>query len=186
MPHERRVLIGGIGYPDLSDHSLAWDVVDVLSTRDLGPHVRVEDISYNPIAVMQRLQDEPEAKRFTRLVVVSAVERPGRAPGEMVAYRWDGTLPGADDVQRAVGDAVTGIIDLDNTLVVLRQFGALPAETAVIEVQPLRESFGDVLTEPVARALPAVCDLAVALASDESVWSRLPVGLLGGRIAGAS
>ena len=83
----------------------------------------MEDISYNPIAVVQRLEDEPPERRFERAVVVGAVERGGPPPGTVTAYRWDGVLPGDEEIQRAVTEAVTGVIALDNTLVVTRHFG---------------------------------------------------------------
>ena len=174
-----RALIGGVGYPDLSDHSLSWAVVSALEARSLPGGVVVEDVSYNPVAVAQRLDDEPADDPFALMVIVSAVSR-GRPAGTVTAYRWDGVLPPDDEIQRSVTDAVTGIIFLDNTLVVTRHLRSLPADVAVVEVEPLVEAFAAPMSPPVADALTRVCDLAVRCASDASYLATLPMCGLGG------
>ena len=90
-----RVLIGGIGYRNLRDHSFGVVLVDALAALEWPPGVCVEDISYNPIAVVQRLQDEPIDGGFELAVIVGALQRPGRMPGTLSVYRWDNVLPGA-------------------------------------------------------------------------------------------
>src|SRR5690349_5848379 len=130
-----RVLVAGVGYRYLRDHSVGAAVADRLGGRAWQGDVVVEDLSYNPIAVVQRLEDDPPDRRFDRAVFVSSVERPGRRPGTVTAYRWDGALPPADEIQRAVAEGVTGVIALDNTLVVAAHFEALPPEVLVIEVE---------------------------------------------------
>lgn len=180
-----RALIGGVGYPDLSDHSISWAVIDVLERRQLPAGTVAEDVSYNPVAVAQRLQDEPESSRFAVLVLISAVER-GREPGTITAYQWDGRLPADDEIHRAVTDAVTGIIYLDNTLVVTRHLGALPDRIAVIEIEPLVEAFGTPMSDPVAASVEAVADAAVRYATDPRAFERLPRCGLGGPLVHAA
>ncbi len=90
-----RVVVAGVGYRNLRDHSVGVAVVDRLEARAWTDDVVVEDLSYNPIAVGQWLEDEPPDRRFERAVVVAAAERDGRAPGTVTAYRWDGVLPSA-------------------------------------------------------------------------------------------
>lgn len=177
-----RALIGGVGYPDLSDHSISWAMVDALERRTLPDGVVAEDVSYNPVAVAQRLDDEPAGDPFEVVVLVSAIAR-GRQPGAVTAYRWDGRLPPDDEVHRAVTDAVTGIIHLDNTLVVARHLGALPGRVAVIEVEPRDESFGAPMSPAVAAALDALCAAAVRYASDPRAFDALPEHGLGGPVA---
>jgi Ni,Fe-hydrogenase maturation factor len=155
-------------------------VADRLLDRAWVGDVVVEDLSYNPIAVMQRLEDEPPERRFTRAVVVAGVERGNRPPGTVTAYRWDGVLPNDEEIQRAVAEAVTGVISLDNTLVVTRHFGGLPDEVVIIEVEPGVQEFGDDFSEPVAKVIDQVCDLAVAMATDAGAAARLPSTGLGG------
>jgi hydrogenase maturation protease len=174
-----RALIGGVGYPDLADISVSWAVVAELERRSLPLGVIAEDISYNPVAVVQRLDDEPPDARFEVVVVVSAVTR-GRMPGTVTAYRWDGGLPDAGQVHRAVTDAVTGIIHVDNTLIVAKQFGALPDRVAVLEIEPQVEAFGEPLSRAVEAASARACDWAVAIAADMRAFDALPLAPLGG------
>ena len=175
-----RVIVGGVGYRNLRDHSVGVEVADRLEALTWPADVVVEDISYNPITVVQRLEDEPADRRFERAVVVGAVERDGRRPGTVSAYRWDGKLPGDDEIQRAVTEAVTGVIALDNTLVVARHFGALPDEIVVVEVEPAVHEFGDTLSDTVASVFDAVCALVKTLATDAGAVARLPRAPLGG------
>ena len=174
-----RVIVAGVGYRNLRDHSIGVEVADRLATREWGDDIVVEDLSYNPIAVVQRLQDEAPERRFERAVLVGAVERPGRPPGMVTAYRWDGVLPREDEIQRAVTEAVTGVIALDNTLVIGRHFEGWPADIAVVEVEPLVHEFGDTLSDVVARVFDPVCALVARLASDESFAAQLPRAPLG-------
>jgi hydrogenase maturation protease len=178
-----RVIVAGVGYRNLRDHSVGVAVADRLLRRAWRGDVVVEDLSYNPIAVVQRLEDEPSDLRFTRAVVVGAVERGNRPPGAVTAYRWDGVLPSDEEIQRAVTEAVTGVIALDNTLVVTRHFGGLPDEVAVIEVEPGVQEFGEEFSEPVAAAVDRVCELAATLATDAGAAARLPRSPLGGGLA---
>jgi len=63
--------------------------------------------------------------------------------------------------------------------------GALPAETMVVEVEPLEHAFGDEMSPAVAAAYPKVRDLVRRLAVDEALGRSLPVAPLGGVPAGA-
>ncbi|MEO5761760.1 MAG: hypothetical protein ABIR28_05540 [Vicinamibacteria bacterium] len=169
------VLVGGLGYRNLSDHSIGIMISDLLAERSWPTGMGVEDVSYNPIAVVQRMHDNPPG----RMVIVAAISRPGREPGMVEAYRWDKALPSDALIQRAVTDAVTGVILLDNTLVVGEHFGGWPAEVAVVEVEPVLEEFGDELSPKVAQKFDAVCDLVVRLAMDRAEAEGLPMTPLG-------
>src|SRR6185295_8879638 len=94
--------------------------------------------------------------------------------------RWDGVLPTDEEIQRAVTEAVTGVIALDNTLVVARHFGALPDEIVVVEVEPAFHEFGDTFSDTVASVFDAVCTLVKTLATDAGAVARLPRAPLGG------
>ncbi len=177
-----RVIVAGVGYRNLRDHSVGVVVADRLLGRAWDDDVVVEDLSYNPIAVGQRLDDEPPERRFARAVMVGAVERENRPPGTVAVYRWDSVLPDDDEIQRSVTEAVTGVIALDNTLVVTRHFGGMPDEVVVIEVEPGVQEFGEDFSEPVAGVIDHVCELAVTMATDASAVAQLPRAGLGGGI----
>lgn len=175
-----RVLVGGIGYRNLRDHSFGVMVVERLAQRSWPAGVSIEDISYGPIAVVQRLGDDPVEARFARAVIVSAAERAGREPGTLTVYRWDGALPPADQIQTAVTEAVTGVIAMDNTLIIGRHFEALPREVLVIEAQPATDEYGESLSAALADAFEVACDMAATAAIDPSFAARVPVLPLGG------
>ena len=181
-----RVIVAGVGYRNLRDHSVGVAVTDRLEREAWPAGVVVEDLSYNPIAVVQRLEDEPSDQRFERAVIVAAAERTGRPAGTVVAYRWDGALPGDKEIHRAVTEAVTGVIAVDNTLVVTRHFGALPEEVVVVEVEPAVHEFGDTFSDIVARGFETVCGLVRSCATDSKAVNRLPRAPLGGPVLAAA
>lgn len=180
-----RVIVGGIGYRNLRDHSAGVYLADRLMDQQWPESVVVEDLSYCPVAVAWRLLEEPDSARFARAIFVAAVER-GRTPGAVVAYRWDGALPEPEEVQRCVSDAVTGVIHLDSSLVVTRQLEALPDDVAVVEIEPLLHEFGEAFSAPVAAGFQAACHLVTELALDPHSAAALPRAPLGGVRAHAS
>ena len=176
-----RAVIGGVGYRNLRDHSLGIVMSDELEALAEPPHLLVEDLCYGPVAVAQWFLDEARTAPITRAVFITAIAREdGRPPGTISAYRWDRSLPNDDEIQRCVVDAVTGVILLDNTLVVVEWMGALPRETIVIEVEPLEHAFGDEMSPRVAEAYAEVRRLALLHATGEAAIQSLPTCPLGG------
>src|SRR5262249_50135117 len=120
--------------------------------------VEVEDVSYHPVGLSQNLEDRPD---YDRIVLVGAVARE-RAAGTVTAYRWDGLLPDDEEIQTRVSEAVTGVISLDNTLVVCGALGGFPDDVRVVEVEPGSEHWGEELTPEVEERLPEIV---------EAVWT---------------
>jgi hypothetical protein len=181
-----RTVIGGVGYRNLRDHSLGIIMSDELEYAATPPSLLVEDLCYGPVAVGQWLLDEARESPVTRIVFVTAVAREdGRLPGTISAYRWNHALPSEDLIQQAVVDAVTGVIFLDNTLIVTEWMQALPAEIFVVEVEPLEHAFGDEMSAAVAAAYPVARSLVMRLATDKVFAETLPVTALGGNVAAA-
>lgn len=152
-----RVLVGGVGYRFLRDGSLGPWLADRLA-GEAGNGIEVEDLSYHPIGLTQNLE---EREPYDRLVIVAAVAR-GRDPGTLESYRWDGELPERDEIQARVAEAVTGVISLDNLLIVCGALGGLPADVRVIEVEPADEGWGEGFSPEVEAVLPQLL---------EAVWS---------------
>lgn len=137
----------------------------------------MEDLSYGPIAVVHRLGEATPP--YDRLVLVAAVDR--ELPGPSLrSYRWNGVLPPPAEIQARVAEAVTGVVDLDNLLVVTRQFGVLPEEVFVVELQPMVTEFGLETSPEVTPLLPEVRRLARVLAQTAPNESPCPVAGLGG------
>lgn len=149
----KRVLVAGVGYTNMRDLSVGPVLVPALRQVDWPPGVEVQDLSFGPIAVVQWLQERPGY--FDRAVFLSAVTR-GREPGRVYAYCWDGVLPDREEVQRRVGEAVTGVISLDNLLIIARYFDALPAQVRVVEVEPVETGWGLGFSPRVKASLPEV------------------------------
>jgi hydrogenase maturation protease len=152
-----RTLVAGVGYHNLSDLSVGPIVAAQLRQERWPADVEVEDLSYGPIAVVHRFAEA--VPPYQRLVLIGAADRGGKK-ARVRCYRWEGVLPPAEEVQARVAEAVTGVIDLDNLLVVAQQFGALPGEAFVIEVQPVVTDFGLTPGPDVAALLPEVRRLA--------------------------
>jgi len=126
-----KILIAGVGYRNLRDLSLGPVLTDRLS-RDAWPQgVEVEDLSYGPIGVMHNLD---ERDPYDRIIFVAGVRR-DRQPGRVHCYRWEHQLPDREEVQARVAEAVTGVISLDNLLIIATYFGKLPRDVMVIEVE---------------------------------------------------
>ena len=182
-----RIVIGGVGYRNLRDHSLGIVMSDELEAFAEPPALLVEDLCYGPVAVAQWFLDEARTAPFTRAVFITAIGREdGRPPGMISAYRWDHSLPSDEVIQRCVVDAVTGVIFLDNTLIVAEWMHALPEETIVIEVEPLEHAFGDEMSPAVAAAYAEVRRIALHVATDEAAGRALPLRSLGGAWPGLS
>ena len=76
-----------------------------------------------------------------KLVLVSAAIR-GRAPGTLDVYQWDGVLPDEAGIQACIGEAVTGVLSLENLLIVCKHFGVLPDDVTIVEIEPQNEDYG--------------------------------------------
>ena len=150
-----RVLVGGVGYRNLRDGSVGPYVADTLAER-AGDGIEVEDVSYGPVAFSHNLLDRAP---YDRLVLVGAVRR-GRAPAMIERYRWDGALPPRDAIQERVAEAVTGVISLDNLLIVCGAFGGLPPDVRVVEIEPGAEGWGERFSPEVEARLADVVEAA--------------------------
>lgn len=139
------LLIAGVGYSHLGDLSFGPHIVERLRALLWPDDVVVEDFSYGPISILHWFEECPGG-RFERAVFVGAMER-GRTPGTLVSYEWIPRPLDPDDVQARVAEAVTGVISLDNLLIIAQHFDLLPRETTVIEMEPVDTEFGLALSQ---------------------------------------
>ncbi len=152
-----RVLVGGVGYRFLRDGAVGVYMADRLAVAATNG-VEVEDLGYHPIGFTQNLQDRPP---YDRVVLVGAVKR-GREPGTVTAYRWDHALPSTNEIQDRVSEAATGVISLDNLLIVTEAFGAFPDDVRVVEIEPADEGWGDGFSPVIEAMLPEI---------EEAIWN---------------
>jgi hypothetical protein len=137
-----RSLIGIVGYsPVLDCYPLGPCLMEGLRTRlRKTSFVEVENMTWGPIHIVQRFQ-APETRRPDRLVLVG--EAPvSRAPGQVTAYRWLGGRLSESAIQERIYEAVTGIVDIENTLAIGEHFGVWPLECYVVEADLPPNCFG--------------------------------------------
>jgi hydrogenase maturation protease len=151
------VLVAGVGYRFLRDGALGPYMADTLAGR-AGNGIEIEDLGYHPIGFTQNLEARPD---YDRIVFVGAVAR-GRPPGTVEAYRWDHALPPVKEIQDRVSEAVTGIISLDNLLIISEAFHALPEDVHVVEVEPADENWGEGFSPEMEAKLGEI---------EEAIWS---------------
>lgn len=133
------ILLAGVGYSHLSDLSFGPLLVERLQEMPWPQEVHIEDFSYGPIGVLMRLEDEPA--QYERAIIAGAAER-DRPPGTLNIYRWEGGPDDPEQVQARIAEAVTGVIGLENLLVIMDHFGVLPPHTTVIELEPFEHEWG--------------------------------------------
>jgi hydrogenase maturation protease len=152
-----RVLVGGVGYRYLRDGAVGPYMADRLAAGATNG-IEVEDLGYHPVGFTQNLQDRPA---YDRIVLVGAIAR-GREPGTVTAYRWDRVLPSPKEIQERVTEAVTGVISLDNLLIVTEAFGAFPEDVRVVEIEPADEGWGEGFSPEIEARLEEI---------EEAVWT---------------
>jgi hypothetical protein len=107
-----------------------------------GVAVSIENMSWGPVAIVQSMQASDA--RYERAVLIGAVQR-SRAPGAVFAGHWQGgTLP-PHLMQERMFEAVTGIVSLDNLLVIGEHFSVWPPELVTVEVELPKTCFGDIV-----------------------------------------
>ncbi len=138
------ILIAGVGYQYLGDLSFGPKLVERLQGMDWPDDVRVEDFGYGPLAILDWFEESP-GKSFERAILAGAVER-GRKPGLLTTYSWIADTPDPDLVQERILEAGAGVISLENLLIVAQHFGALPADTSVVELEPVEKEWNTELS----------------------------------------
>lgn len=167
LMHMKKTLVGGVGYHNMRDLSLGPVLTNQLAAMTWPPDVAVDaDFSFGPIAIVQRFQAEPGL--CERLVLFAAVGR-GRHPGAISTYRWPGILPPNDEIQARVGEAVTGVVSLDNLLIIGEHFNIWPEELIVVEIEPEDEGWGLGFSSTVDSILDEAIDTIRRVALDEKM-----------------
>ncbi len=172
MIEAKRVFIGGVGYTNLRDLSVGPMMVPELQRLDWPAGVEIDDLSPGgPIAAVHRFREAPP---YDRVILFGAVGR-RRQPGQVYCYRWDGRLPDRDEIQMRVSESVTGVISLDNLLIVGGYFGIWPPDMVVVEVEPRDEDWGPEFSEPIRAAMnPLIKAICNATLSSSGVFSTSP------------
>ena len=152
MSKKQKTFIGTVGYHILGNHSIAPVLLPQLKKIDFPDHITVDELNWGPIAVIQQFQAEETP--YDRVILVAAIERPERKIGEITIFKWGGRLPDEEQIQACMGDAATGVISVENLLVLGEYFGIWKEEVFLIDMEPGPEIAGEQLTEAVEKQVP--------------------------------
>lgn len=152
----KKTFIGTVGYHNLRNHSIGPALLPQLQKMQWPEGVDVDELNWGPIAIVQKFQSLPTP--YDRVILVAAVERPGRKIGDNTVYKWMGKLPDAELIQRCVGDAVTGVISVENLLIIGEYFKIWTGETFVVDVEPGAEEAGEDFTDEMKKAIPQLIE----------------------------
>ena len=151
------ILVGGVAELYQGDLDLGRRAVERLAGEDLGEGVLVEELSYGAVAVAQRLEElRPDA-----LVLVAAHAR-GRVAGAVQRRAIGPPDRSPEELQLAVGDAITGYVTIDLLVEVTAALGALPARTVAVEVEPASVRPSEELTPEALAGLDEALELVRA------------------------
>ncbi len=148
-----KVFVGTVGYHFLRDYSIGPALLPALKALSWAEGVEVDECNWGPVAVVQ--QFEAMAQPYERVVLLTASDY-GAAPGTIVLKRWRGGTTAPEEVQGRINEAVTGVISVDNLLVIGEYFKVWPAQTFIVDVQPGVQEAGEAFTPEVERVVPAV------------------------------
>ena len=145
MPEASKTLIAGVGYQHLRDLSFGSVLVERLQAMEWPEEVCVEDFGWGPISILHWFEESP-GRKFERAIFAGAVER-GREPGGLYTYAWLSGKPDPEVVQERISEALTGVISLENLLIIAQHFDALPSDTVVVELEPVEREWGSELSQ---------------------------------------
>ena len=140
------IALGLVGYYQfIRGYPLGPELKERLERQDWSDHqVDIKEMNWGPIAIVQEFQ--ASTITYDRGVLIAAVER-GRKPGTVRCRRWTGGKLDVLAVQDRVFEAVTGVISLDNLLVIGEHFQIWPEELIVVEVEVRDDSIGNLVLE---------------------------------------
>ena len=133
-----------------------------LQELSLPNHIKVDELNWGPVAVVQMFQAEEPP--FEKVIILCAVEREGREIGQIDVFKWLGKLPDEEQIQACVGDAATGVISVENLLVIGEYFKVWKEEVYLVDVEPGPEVAGEQWTPEMEAAIPEIISTVKRLA----------------------
>ena len=162
MGSSKKTIVGTVGYHILGNHSLPPMLLPHLKELNLPEYVAVEELNWGPVAVVQMF--EAEQPPYERVIILCAIERLGRSIGQVDVFQWKGRLPDEGQIQACVGDAATGVISVENLLVIGEYFKIWHDEVYLVDVEPGPEVAGENWTQEIHDCIPEVISTIKTLA----------------------
>ena len=138
------VALGIVGYYQfIKGYPLGPELMDRLEKLVWPDHdVEIREMNWGPVAIVQDFQ--ANSTEYDRIVLISAVQR-GKPKGTVTCRHWVGGELDVLAIQDRIFEAVTGIISVENLLVIGEHFEIWPKELIVVEVELPEESVGDLV-----------------------------------------
>lgn len=165
----KKTFIGTVGYHNLRNHSIGPAILPHLQKMQWPPSVETDELNWGPIAIVQKFQSLPIA--YDRVILIAAIERPGRKVGDITVFKWMGKLPDVEMIQRCVGDAVTGVISVENLLIIGEYFKVWTGQTFLVDMEPGPEEAGESFTAEMQQAIPELLLTLHYLSDADSIES---------------
>lgn len=138
-----RIALGLVGYYQfIRGYPLGPELKARLDAMDWLHQVDLKEMNWGPVAIVQEFQANKIS--YERVVLVSAVQRGGEV-GSVTCRQWLGGELTVMEVQNRIFEAVTGIISVDNLLVIGSHFKIWPPEVIVIEVELPDDAIGNMV-----------------------------------------
>lgn len=138
-----RTVVGIVGYYQfLRGYPLGPELMASLRGQPWAQALDIREMNWGPIAIVQDFQSQPD--KPDRVVLVGAVDR-GLPPGSVSCRRWAGGTLDPMAVQRRVFEGVTGVISLDNLVVIGAHFGVWPQALLTVELQSMEGDVSDLV-----------------------------------------
>ncbi len=148
----KKIFIGTVGYHNLRNHSVGPALLPQLQEMKWPEGVELDELNWGPIAIVQKFQSL--FAPYDRVILIAAIERPERKIGDITIFKWLGKLPDEEMIQRCIGDAVTGVISVENLLIIGEYFKIWAGEVFVVDVEPGPEQTGEDFTEEMQQIIP--------------------------------
>ena len=130
-------------YPFVRGYPIGPDLKEQIEAAEwFDDKVIIKEMNWGPIAITQEFQ--AEEVDYDRFILITAVDR-GLPEGTVTCRRWLGGDMDVIAIQDRVFEAVTGVISMDNLLVIGDHFGIWPKEVITVEAQLNDTAFGDLV-----------------------------------------
>ncbi len=139
-----KIGIGMVGYYQfVRGYPIGPNLKEQIETAEwFDRDVLIKEMNWGPIAITQEFQ--AEEVDYDRFILITAVDR-GLPEGTVTCRRWLGGDMDVIAIQDRVFEAVTGVISMDNLLVIGDHFGVWPKEVITVEAQLNDTAFGDLV-----------------------------------------
>jgi len=160
----KKTFVGTVGYHILGNHSIAPVLLPQLQKMDVPANVTIDELNWGPLAVTQQFQAEEIP--YQKVILLCAIERPERQIGEITIFQWKGGLPDEEQIQACMGDAATGVISVENLLVLGEHFQIWKDEVYLVDVEPGGEIAGEQFTPRMEKQIPEILKTVFRLATE--------------------